>query len=550
MLAALRQHLGMPLLAKELMEQAARPRTYWVRTIYALVLFSAGLFVIYGRGGSVGVAKFGQGEEIFEQIFQLQLGAIMLFLPASCAGAFAGEKERESLSLLLLTTIPRQLIVLQKMLSRVIPMLAFVLLSFPLMAAAYSFGGVSTGELYFRFMFLTLLVIFVGMMSITCSTYCRTTIEAYIASYLCMLASSIFILPLFAGGPRSDGSPEIVRLLLRAAAAFCVFAPLTLLAFGLACVFLYDRAFVPPKNLLLNLFKQLDAFFHQANKVTGGVILVRDGDRYPDNDPITWRETARRSLGTFRYLFRVLVVIELPILFVAQLVRLSMNERSAMSVLLYMLWIIALGLTTIHSASVISSERSRQTLDVLLVTPIEGRDILRRKLSGVWRLFWTLMVPFMSIFAFQHWFHGFGSDVRYLLLSTLSVFAFLPLVMWMGLWIGLKSRSQMRATMTLLSILAMLILSGPVIRYGLDLSRYEATPIRNSLIASPAIWVVFLEETFTRSGDSELRWGRFQELLVPLAIYGALMLACRWYVLRMADQMLGRVQPGDPIPEA
>ena len=107
MLAAIRRHLGMPLLAKELTEQAARKRTYIVRFLYTAILFSAGLFIIYGRGASGGVAKLGEGQEMFNQMFRLQLAAILLVLPATCAGAFAGEKERESLSLLLLTTIPR-----------------------------------------------------------------------------------------------------------------------------------------------------------------------------------------------------------------------------------------------------------------------------------------------------------------------------------------------------------------------------------------------------------------------------------------------------------
>lgn len=542
MQATWRHHLGMPLLAKELIEQAVRPRTYWVRTIYALILFASGLFIIYGRGASGGVAKLGQGAEMFRQIYQLQLLAILLFLPATCAGAFAGEKERESLSLLLLTTIPRQWIVLQKTLSRVIPMLAFVVLSFPLMATAYSFGGVPTAELYFAFVFLTLLTVYVGMMSIMCSTYCRTTVEAYIASYLCIAFSSVFWAPLYSGG-----NEILVRLVL----SLIVLGPMTLVAFGLACVFLYDRAFVPPKNILLILFKQLDAFFNQANTVTGGVILVRDGDPYPDHDPITWRETTRRSLGTFRYLFRVLVVIEIPVLLVAQLVNLSMQTRSAMTILLYLVWVIALGLTTIHSASVISAERSRQTLDVLLVAPIAGRDILIRKLSGVRRLFWTLMVPFVSIFGFQQWYHGYRMDLRYLALSITSVVVFLRMVMWLGLGIGLKSRSQMRAVMQLLSLLAILVLGGPVMLYALDLAHVSARWLRDGLIASPAVWLMTLEETYPLPpvGRVDHHWPLFWKLLIPLAIYGAVTLVLRGLVLRMADRMLGRVSLGEHVPE-
>lgn len=542
MFAALRRHLGMPLLAKELTEQAARSRTYVIRFIYTALLFSAGLFIIYGRGATGGVARLGQGQEMFNQMFRLQLGAILLVLPATCAGAFAGEKERESLSLLLLTTIPRGMIVLQKLLSRVIPMLAFVVLSFPLMATAYSFGGVQTSQLYFTLVFLVLLTVYVGSVAIMCSTYCRTTVEAYVATYLCLLGTGLFL------GPAFSSLSQEADIVISLTATGCLFAPLTLGAYLFACLFLYDRAFVPPKNVLLTLFKSLDQFFHQMNTVTGGVVLVQDGDPYPADDPISWRETAKRSLGTFRYLFRILVVIELPILCVSQMVNVNLVQtESVMSTLLYIMWVIALLLVTVHSASVVSTERSRQTLDVLLVSPISGRQILSSKLSGVQRLFWTLLVPFSTIFLFQHWFHGFGRDVRYLVLAFGSVFAVLPLVMWMGMAIGLRAKSQMRAVMTLLSLLVLATLSGPTLNYTLDLLHREDVLLRQLTRLTPANWVVFLEQEYPSPMDVREIWPRFWELASVVLLYGFAAVGLRWWILSCADAFLGRVREGEPI---
>lgn len=532
----------MPLLAKELTEQAARSRTYVIRFIYTALLFSAGLFIIYGRGATGGVARLGQGQEMFNQMFRLQLGAILLVLPATCAGAFAGEKERESLSLLLLTTIPRGMIVLQKLLSRVIPMLAFVVLSFPLMATAYSFGGVQTSQLYFTLVFLVLLTVYVGSVAIMCSTYCRTTVEAYVATYLCLLGTGLFL------GPAFSSLSQEADIVISLTATGCLFAPLTLGAYLFACLFLYDRAFVPPKNVLLTLFKSLDQFFHQMNTVTGGVVLVQDGDPYPADDPISWRETAKRSLGTFRYLFRILVVIELPILCVSQMVNVNLVQtESVMSTLLYIMWVIALLLVTVHSASVVSTERSRQTLDVLLVSPISGRQILSSKLSGVQRLFWTLLVPFSTIFLFQHWFHGFGRDVRYLVLAFGSVFAVLPLVMWMGMAIGLRAKSQMRAVMTLLSLLVLATLSGPTLNYTLDLLHREDVLLRQLTRLTPANWVVFLEQEYPSPMDVREIWPRFWELASVVLLYGFAAVGLRWWILSCADAFLGRVREGEPI---
>ena len=543
MFASLRRHLGMPLLTKELLEQSARKRTYIVRFLYTLAIFAAGLFIIYGRGSSGGVAQLGRGQEMFEQMSRLQLGAILLVLPATCAGAFAGEKERESLSLLLLTTIPRGMIVLQKFLSRVIPMLAYVVLSFPLMATAYSFGGVQTSQLCFALVFLVLLTVYVGMLSIMCSTYCRTTVEAYVATYIFLFASGAFIVPALS---RLSSEEDVVTSLM---ATGCLFAPLTMGAFLFACVFLYDRAFIPPKNFLLTIFRAIDRVFYRMNIVTGGVILVKDGDAFPDKDPIRWRETAKRSLGTFRYLFRILVVIELPILLISQLVRVDMiRSESQMTLLLYVVWVIALVLTAIHSTSVVSTERSRQTLDVLLVSPLTGREILSSKLSGVRRLFWTLMVPMSTIFLFQHWFHGSGTDVRYLVLSYGSVLSVLPLVMWMGMAIGLRSRSQMRASMTLLGILVFATMSGPLMNYILDLLGREAKHLRLMTYLTPANWIMYLEREFHFQGSSDELWPRFWSLGGVVLLYGLSAIGLRWWILKEADAFLGRVRMGELIP--
>lgn len=541
MFSSLRKHLGMPLLAKELAEQANRKRTYLVRFLYTAVLFGVGLFIIYGRGASGNSDLLGRGREMFDQVFGLQFTAILLVLPALCAGAFAGEKERESLSLLLLTTIPSPLIVLQKLLSRVIPMLAFVMLSFPLMATAYSFGGVQTTQLIGSLAFLVMLTVFVGAISIMSSTYCRTTVEAYVMTYICLLVSWPVIAQ--AGG---------------------MLVPLTAVALLFANRFLYYRAFVPPKNFLLAIFKKLDEYFNGMNAVTGGVILVKDGEPYPDDDPITWRETAKRSLGTFRYLFRVLTVIELPILFVSQSVRLdSTRTQTSMTVLLYLLWIVALILTSVHSASVISSERSRQTLDVLLVTPMSGREMISRKLSGVVRLFWMLMVPFSTIFMFQHWFHGFGLDLRYLILQYASVFAMLTLVRWLGMAIGMQSRTQMRAIMILLAILAAVVMSGPIFNYTLDLVGYPQTtinrtdgnnvtysmpPLRTLAQLTPGSWLLFIEQIYPAAGAYDERWIRFWGLGLVVLLYGILALGLRAWILSSADAFLGRVRPGNPVP--
>jgi ABC-type transport system involved in multi-copper enzyme maturation permease subunit len=544
---------GFPLLGKELTELAARRRTYIVRFLYGAVLYGGGLAILYGQSaGKIDVVNLGQGAETFAQIVTLQFAAIYVFLPAMTAGALTLEKERDTLTLLLLTTMPPWTILAQKLLSRVIPMLCFVVLSFPLMAAAYSFGGVTTASLYGTMELLVLCILQVASISLMCSSFCRTTVEAFIATYL-FLGFTWLCLP--SPSPfAADGTHSVGDVVAR---SFLMFVT-TIGSLAVARACLMERAFVPPRNFLLEAFQALDRTFNEWNKSTGGVVLVRDGSPLPGDAPVAWRETAKKSLGTFRYLFRVLVVLELPILFVSQSLNINaIQNKSALSVLLYGVWGIGVALAAMHAASVVSSERSRQTLEVLLTAPIAGRDLLLQKMAGVRRLLKVLLVPFLTIYVFHHWFRDYRRDLTYLALSLGTLAAFLPLVTWLGMWFGLRLRSQMRAVF---ATLAGVSLIAGLPRLGEYLLRdvWRVPPgdgLRELLALGPMSIIERLESWHERRTvyRGEAEW--YEVLVIGLALGGYALAAwlLRRSCLRDADRLLGRVEEtpaSSPLPES
>ena len=88
-------HLGLPLLTKELVEQAARRRTYIVRVAYAALLFVAGFAFYYqlaNRYNSSAFAILGQGRMLFEQIVMVQFMGIYIFMPAMTCSVVTSEK--------------------------------------------------------------------------------------------------------------------------------------------------------------------------------------------------------------------------------------------------------------------------------------------------------------------------------------------------------------------------------------------------------------------------------------------------------------------------
>src|SRR5579863_9468285 len=184
-------HAGLPLLSKELIEQAARKRTYVIRVVYASLLFLSSFvffFDIMSVGSASPLAVLGKGRAMFEMLVYLQFGGVYLFMPAITCGVVTLEKERASLPLLFITRLGPWTIVIEKLMSRVIPMLGFLLLSLPLLAFAYSLGGITVAQLGGALWMLFLAVFQMGTLALACSTFFRTTASAFVGSYLLGLA--------------------------------------------------------------------------------------------------------------------------------------------------------------------------------------------------------------------------------------------------------------------------------------------------------------------------------------------------------------------------
>ncbi|MCA9005168.1 MAG: ABC transporter permease subunit, partial [Planctomycetaceae bacterium] len=504
--------LGLPLLSKELIEMANRRRTYIIRTIYALLFLGFVGFIYIDSLAPLmtnPLAMLGRGREIFQAMVYLQFVAIYLLLPAITCGVITQEKERNSLGLLLITRLSPSTIILEKYLGRLISMLSFLMLGLPILAFAYSLGGVSPAMFINGLWLLLLAMLQIAALGVLCSSYFRTTVAAFIATYLLGFLL-LFGLPIayelnllfyrdvinlvidvmqqipYVGElfPRGNRSSEGINFLFFAPYWFDRFSwnsgwtsvlrtfvftiPIVLSTFVFlmfAHYFLVRRAFLPSNNMLLNVFKKLDSLFSNINnnRVTRGIVLVNDNSSLPESKPIAWRETSKKSLGTFRYLFRILVFLEVPILFLCIIIATSnpVPVVPGAVVLLWLIWGIAVLFLAVSATSLIAGERSHETLDVLLTTPISGSELLDQKIAGVKRLCRVLMVPLLTIILFEGWWKweyaqmGRGREYEsqwlpYLVGSLLTLGIYLPMLVYLFCWIGMKIKSQTKAILTAL----------------------------------------------------------------------------------------------------
>ncbi|HBH53997.1 MAG TPA: hypothetical protein DDY91_19090 [Planctomycetaceae bacterium] len=555
----------LPLLMKELNEQSAQRRTYVLRLLYGLLLLGA-MLVLFARGmisrGSSG--SLGQGQVVFDALTSFQFWALNLFVPAVTCGCLSGEKERNTLGTLLITTLSPWQIVLQKFLGRFIPVVGYVCLSFPMLAAAYSLGGLSTETLWSGGLLLVIAVAQTTALSVVCSAWFATTVESLLAFFLILFGSRVIMPFCWADWwlGRIQRGEMLMPNLVNASIWLLGLSWLMLLA---AAIVLERRAFVTPRNLLLEIFRWLDGVFTRWNRVTGGVVLVQDGDPLPNLQPVAWRETTKKSLGTFRYLFRVLLVLELPLVLIIALLGSGELQGGAQNVVitnyLYGLWVLALMMTIIHGSSLISGERTRQTLDVLLTVPLAGPTLLLEKQQGLLRLLKVLLVPFVTIFGFQAWwFQGYPYRWPYVVLGLLSVVVFLRLVAWIATLIGLRMKSQIRAVVTVALVLGCWMAMPTVVRLGWGaLSVRPLPPVADALLTMhPTELVSELERglRITRvptpdrpTEEVPPNWGL---LVLSLGLHSIVTVGVRRFCLQMADPLLGRLGPvagDDPSAE-
>jgi hypothetical protein len=567
-----RWRLDWPLLGKELLEQAARKQMYVIRVSYALVLFGA-FCVYYMRHLAEGpVLALGRGMGPFQFLVTAQLATIYLFLPPLMAGALAQEKERDTLGLLFLTDLTPWELILQKYVGRLIPMLTLLFLSLPLLAVAYSLGGVSAAMLYSSTASLFLTCLWVGALALECSAHEASTFQALVRCWGICLAfvtcCSLQPVTFFASFPRTYAygpAPQGLFFFFPTFFTAIVYLVLTWLFLLRAKQILEERAFIQRRNPFGQQFKQLDQYWKDLRKLLRAILRKRDREAKAVAEQVVQRGLGKLgderdwSLGGF-LLARMQIpnVLAFAIIFgVIALIALVSNvmldpkSGGAFVVVVGGLWILALLTVPIQSANAVASERIGERLGAILTTPMTAREILDEWLAPIRRWIQFLVRPLIVVFVVEalvkfktqepgspRW----SNVALYLVISLLTVWIYPALVQWSCFWIGLRVRNQIRALMTsLLLVVAWCIIplfaSGYLVETGLLPSEWNQ-PLR---FVSPMTIIGMAEAIGRRAANPAVTPDMIIMAFVQLGLAAALMWWVRRRCLTNADRYLGRI---------
>lgn len=180
-----------PVFTKEMLELARRRRYFLVRSIYGIGIFFVLLITFqsynFQRLNQTGGANIHFMAEFAETMFRsvgiTQFIALFAFVPMFLCGAIASEREEQTLDLLFTTTLQDREIILGKMFSRLVIFALLILMALPIFGLISLFGGISPPALFRLGAAMLTALIYTGAYSIYYSTITRSPMGALIRTY-------------------------------------------------------------------------------------------------------------------------------------------------------------------------------------------------------------------------------------------------------------------------------------------------------------------------------------------------------------------------------
>ena len=123
------------------------------------------------------------GSQAFAAMAFFQLGLVCLFAPALAAGAISGERERQTLDVLLVSRVSAFGIVWGKLLASMAYILLLILASLPLFSAVFLFGGIDFSQFVFSQVVTISTALCLGAMAVFFSALFQRSLASTVTSY-------------------------------------------------------------------------------------------------------------------------------------------------------------------------------------------------------------------------------------------------------------------------------------------------------------------------------------------------------------------------------
>lgn len=175
-------------------------RTPALLTLYTVLLAVLAVCLVYlpFLGPTVKLGSMRSGVLGYGGIVVLQFGLLILIAPAMTAGSLSGERERQTLDLLLVTNTGAGKLVLGKLLESFGFLALLVLCSMPVLSLVLLTGGASLSQVLVSVAFLLVEALALLSVGLFCSSLFKRTVTATVVSYLVVFGIGLAtLLPVF-----------------------------------------------------------------------------------------------------------------------------------------------------------------------------------------------------------------------------------------------------------------------------------------------------------------------------------------------------------------
>jgi len=374
-----------PVLQRELLVNLRMPRSFWLLLLYQVIL---GVIVYFAWPRQVRLdltGDSGNNSQLVDLVFLGQYVLASLMAPSFAAGAVSGEKERKTYEMLLASPINPESIVIGKLVAALTHLAMLIVASLPIVMLCLPLGGVSFYEVLAAYVMLISSVVAFGMISVACGSFFPRTSSSLVVSYLAILPLALLGV-LFWVSFRQYGETRFQLAI--------TVVPGMAIAISTALFYMISARMIYPKDMGSDGTDVVD--LENENETAVGLVLSRD--KFPDRlfappirdtlmpdgiNPIYDKELRSEIFGQGTLMLRLAIQISMLLaMFLMGWLLFIQQQFAEWYFCFVVLFNVLVG--PVFSAGSVTSERERQTLDLLLTTLITPWQILSGKLiSGL-----------------------------------------------------------------------------------------------------------------------------------------------------------------------
>jgi ABC-type transport system involved in multi-copper enzyme maturation permease subunit len=402
-----------PVLQRELLVNLRMGRAFVLLLLYQALL-GAVVYFAWPQDTrldlTVNSTSGAQTRRLVDLFFVGQYVLASMMAPSFASGSITGEKERKTYEMLLASPLRPSAIVFGKLVASLSHLAVLVFASLPIVMLCLPLGGVSVYEVLAAYLGLLLSIITFGMISVACSAYFQRTSASLVVSYLLILPLALVGVILW----MQLADEGFFRLML-----ILTVLPAVSMAVCLALFFNTSALLLHPPDVGSE-GKEVVDLEQEAQQAVG---LVIQRDQFPDKlfappkrddlmeddaNPVYDKEIRSEIFSQGTLMLRLVIQVSMLLAIPFMAVCLYIWPQYAPWYISYVVMFNML-VGPVFSAGSVTSERERETLDLLLTTTITPWDILWGKLiaglrvSSVLTLFLVWPVLLACVMVSLYW---------------------------------------------------------------------------------------------------------------------------------------------------